>query len=103
VLLVAWEIRRAELESTTPEIERERVTAEAIEALLSHARRTLDVIGYLDPQNPRLILDDLRKVLSRAELDPRELNMIRGIFHRMDVWISQHGGPPTPNQARRKD
>jgi tRNA C32,U32 (ribose-2'-O)-methylase TrmJ len=47
-----------------------------------------------------LILDDLRKVIARADLDPRELAMLRGIFHRMDVWISEHGGPPTLNQQR---
>ena len=64
-------------------------------------QRTLDYIGYLNPQNPGLILDDLRKVLSRAALDQRELAMLRGIFHKMDVFISDHGGPPTLNQPRR--
>jgi hypothetical protein len=28
--------------------------------------------------------------------------MLRGIFHRMDLWIASHGGPPTPNQPRKK-
>ncbi len=66
------------------------------------AIQALERVMKLDPQNPELILNDLRKVLSRAEMDPRELRMLRGIFHRMDLWIAGHGGPATPNQPRGK-
>lgn len=104
VAVVAWELRRASLENdpVDPAAARAPVTAADLEALVGQAQRTLEIIGYLDEQNPRLILDDLRKVFGRAGLDPRELAMLRGIFHRMDVWIAHHGGPPTPNQQRRK-
>jgi tRNA/rRNA methyltransferase len=102
VMLVAWEIRRAQLDSDSCSISREAVTAGDLDSLINHLRRTLTNIDYLDPQNPELILNDLRKVLSRAEMDPRELRMLRGIFHRMDLWIAGHGGPPTPNQPRGK-
>jgi tRNA/rRNA methyltransferase len=98
VLLIAWEVRKADLQPLVSASRNETVTAGEIEDLLAHMRRTLDIIEYLNPQNPHLILDDLRKVLSRAELDQRELAMLRGIFHRMDVYIAEHGGPPTPNQ-----
>ncbi len=110
VLVVAWEIHRHELgfSSTAPanpDMEQARaarkpLAAGAIEGLLSHAQRTLEIIGYLNPQNPRIVLDDLRKVFSRAGLDDRELSMFRGIFHKMDGWIAHHGGPPSPNQPR---
>lgn len=104
VAVVAWELRRASLEGdAAPAGGREPITADDLEGLVGQARRTLEIIGYLDEQNPRLILDDLRKVFARAGLDPRELRMLRGIFHRMDVWIAQHGGPPTPNQQRRAE
>jgi len=102
VMLVAWEIRRAQLDSDSSSITREAVTAGDLEGLINHLRQTLTNIDYLDPQNPELILNDMRKVLSRAEMDPRELRMLRGIFHRMDLWIADHGGPPTPNQPRGK-
>jgi tRNA/rRNA methyltransferase len=108
VLLVAWEIRRARL-AEKPVAEKPGIVADRLpvnrrelDGLLAHARRTLDLIGYLDKQNPQPVLDDLRKVFARSDLDRRELQMLRGIFHRMDVWISQHGGPPTPNQKRSK-
>jgi len=102
VMLVAWEIRKADLQPLVSASRNETVTAGEIEALVAHMRRTLDIIEYLDAQNPDLILNDLRKVLARSALDRRELSMLRGIFHRMDVYISEHGGPPTPNQARGK-
>jgi len=102
VMLIAWEIRKADLQPLVEPSRNQTVTAGEIEGLVAHMRRTLDIIEYLDPQNPDLILDDLRKVLSRAALDSRELSMLRGIFHRMDVYIAEHGGPPTPNQPRRK-
>ncbi|MBW1807016.1 MAG: RNA methyltransferase [Deltaproteobacteria bacterium] len=102
VMLVAWEIRRAQLDSDFCSISRETTTAGELEGLINHLKQTLANIDYLDPQNPELILNDLRKVLSRAEMDPRELRMIRGIFHRMDVWIARHGGQATPNQPRGK-
>jgi tRNA/rRNA methyltransferase len=101
VLIVAWEIRKADLQPLVSASRNQIVNAGEIEELLAHMRRTLDVIGYLNPQNPDLILDDLRKVLSRAALDQRELAMLRGIFHKMDLWIGSHGGPPNPNQPRR--
>jgi TrmH family RNA methyltransferase len=102
VMVIAWEIRKADLEPLVTATRDQTVTAGQIDDLLAHMRRTLDIIEFLDPQNPDLILDDLRKVLARAALDKRELSMLRGIFHRMDVYIAEHGGPPTPNQARGK-
>lgn len=102
VMLVAWEIRKADLQPLVAPSRDQTVTAGQVDELLAHMRRTLKIIEYLDPQNPDLILDDLRKVLSRSALDKRELSMLRGIFHRMDVYIAEHGGPPTSNKPRGK-
>jgi len=98
VLLVAWEVRKADLQPLVAATRNQTATAGEVNELLGHMQRTLDIIGYLNPQNPDLILDDLRKVLSRAALDQRELSMLRGMFHKMDLWIASHGGPPTPNR-----
>lgn len=105
VLLVAYEIRRAALRSPTnlpsPSQRGASVSAEALDSLIAHCAHTLGVLGFLNPQNPRLILDDLRHVFSRAGLVERELAILRGVLHKMDAFISQHGGPPTPNQIPR--
>jgi TrmH family RNA methyltransferase len=102
VLVVAWELWRAE-HATSPlrVIQRKVVSFSELNELLSHAKRTLDLIGYLDSGNPRIVMDELRTIFARAKLDARELRMFRGIFHCVDVWISRHHGPPTPNELRK--
>ncbi len=107
VLVVAWTVRMAALTEAGQDapgswIEPpEMASAEDLERLVDHARHTLDVIGFFDQQNPRLMLDEFRKIFARAKLSLREMRMFRGMFHRMDVWVARHGGPPTPNQGRR--
>ena len=100
VALVAWLAvadRRGEKRSRA----RAPATAADLEGLVEHMRRTLSVIGFLDPQNPEMVLADLRRLFWRGRPDPRQVQMLRGIFHCMDVWCARHGGPPTPNQIRR--
>jgi tRNA/rRNA methyltransferase len=102
VLLVAYEIRRADLTTATPKRSKRRaVSAERLDGLIAHLRHTLGTIGYLNKQNPRLILDDLRFLFSRATLDEREVQLLRGILHRVDVTIARLGGPPTLNHVSR--
>lgn len=81
--------------------ERTPATAGELDGLIDHMRHTLSLIGFLDRQNPEIVLADLRRLFVRARPDPRQVQMLRGIFHCMDVWCSRHGGPPTPNQLRR--
>jgi TrmH family RNA methyltransferase len=102
VLTVAWTIRMADAEDQVDPPSRQMVSVAELDGLMEHAEHTLGLIDYLNPQNPGLILNDLRKIFTRSLLDSRELNMLRGIFHRMDVWIARQGGQPTPNQPRGK-
>jgi tRNA/rRNA methyltransferase len=101
VLLVAYEIRRADLAKAMPKRSKRRtVSADRLDGLVAHLRHTLGTVGFLNKQNPRLILDDLRFLFSRAALDERELQLLRGILHRVDVTIARLGGPPTLNQVK---
>jgi len=107
VLVVAWTVRMAALAGGADQAARPTAavpssalasTAE-LDGLIGHARHTLGAIGYLDGQNPRLVLDEIRKVFSRARLSLRETRMFRGMFHRMDVWMSTRAAQPTPKQV----
>jgi len=98
VAICAWELRRCRLERPAAGTARRRASAGDINGLVEHMRRTLGNIDYLDPRNPEHVLDDLRALIMRAGPDSRELGMLRGIFHKMDVWMSLHGGPPNPNR-----
>lgn len=55
-------------------------TAEQVEQFYEHLERTLLMTGFLDPQNPRLLLRRLRTLFNRAQPDLNELNLLRGIL-----------------------
>jgi len=55
-----------------------------LEAMLQQMRRTLTEIEYLDPQNPNRILRTFRRAFARAELDEREVRILRGLWSRID-------------------
>jgi TrmH family RNA methyltransferase len=55
-------------------------TAEQVEQFYAHLERTLLMTGFLDPQNPRLLMRRLRTLFNRAQLDLNELNLLRGVL-----------------------
>ncbi len=60
-----------------------------LEAMFQHMRRTLSDIEYLDAQNPDHILRAFRQILSRAELDEREVRILHGLWSRID-YVATH-------------
>jgi len=57
-----------------------RATTDELERLYEHLERVLVRIGFLDPENPRLLMRRLTRLFNRAELDQNELNILRGIL-----------------------
>ena len=55
-------------------------TAEQTEQFYEHLERTLLGTGFLDPNNPRLVMRRLRTLFNRAQPDLNELNMLRGLL-----------------------
>lgn len=55
-------------------------TAEQTEQFYEHLERTLLLTGFLDPQNPRLLMRRLRTLFNRAQPDLNELNLLRGVL-----------------------
>jgi tRNA/rRNA methyltransferase len=58
-----------------------------LETLYDHMEQTLLRIGFLNPQNPDHIMRTLRRVFARAELDPREVSVLRGLMAQID-WAA---------------
>ena len=101
VLLVCYELRRAEKNSgTTTAAPPCYATAEELEGLFQHSREVLLRVGFLSPSNPDRILRVLRRVLGRARLDSREVTILRGILHQMD-WYA--GLSPQGNNSKEAD
>ena len=40
--------------------------------------------GFLDPENPRLLMRRLRRLFIKAELDQNEVNILRGMLASLD-------------------
>ena len=55
-------------------------TAEQTEQFYEHLERVLLMTGFLDPNNPRLLMRRLRTLFNRAQPDLNELNLLRGVL-----------------------
>jgi tRNA/rRNA methyltransferase len=86
VLVFAYELFRDEGE-TIPRLERVPAPGGELEILYVHMEQTLLRIGFLNPQNPDHIMRTLRRIFARAELDPREVSVLRGMMAQID-WAA---------------
>ena len=59
-------------------------TAEELEHLYNHIERIALESGFLNPENPRYLMRRIRRLLSRAEPDQNEVNILRGLFAQLE-------------------
>lgn len=79
VLLACYELKR------TPNpirLDRVPATVDELEGLQSHLAETLAAIGFLHPPHDRHLVHDLRALIHRAQLDSREVRILRGILRQ---------------------
>jgi tRNA/rRNA methyltransferase len=67
-------------------------TSGEMETLFVQLRATMQKIGFLNEQNPEHIMRSLRRVFFRAELDSREVAILRGMLTQMDWATSGFDG-----------
>ncbi|MDD2734842.1 MAG: RNA methyltransferase [Desulfuromonadaceae bacterium] len=58
-----------------------------MESLFGHFNATLNKIGFLNEQNPEHMMRSLRRIFFRANLDSREVTVLRGMLTQID-WAS---------------
>jgi tRNA/rRNA methyltransferase len=58
-----------------------------METLFAHFHDTLNKIGYLNEQNPEHMMRSLRRIFFRANLDSREVTVLRGMLTQIG-WAS---------------
>ncbi len=56
---------------------------DATENLLTHWQATLEELGFLDPANPRHMMQKLRHLLQRARVTQNEVDILRGMLTAM--------------------
>ena len=64
-------------------------TIEEIEALYTHAERTLVAMRFLNPRQPRRLMPRLRRLFARTQLEKAEVDILRGILARIDQLIER--------------
>jgi tRNA/rRNA methyltransferase len=90
VQVLAYELRMALVEANpsrqtvsagTP------VTFDDIELLLIHIEKVATRSGFLDPAEPKRLMQRMRRMFARARLEREELNILRGILSACEKQI----------------
>ena len=86
VMICAYEMRQAsQLEPTTVQNDAtpSRASIESINTLMDHLSEGLEAIEFLDPKHPKKLIDRLRALFDRAELQTEEVLLLRGVAKQM--------------------
>ena len=83
IQLLCYEIYRQQ--SITPlagskEHDELPATSGELEGYFEHLQRVLEQSGFLDPQQPGLIMQRLRRLYLRSEMTRNEINILRGML-----------------------
>jgi tRNA/rRNA methyltransferase len=98
VQVLAYELRMALVEADpspqtvsvgTP------VTFDDIELLLIHLEKAATRSGFLDPAEPKRLMQRMRRMFARARLEREELNILRGILSACEKQIQNQGSADT--------
>ena len=74
-------VAEAELaESDITQKDEPLATADDMTRFYEHLHETLIEIGFLDPENPRIMMQRLRRLFNRARPNEVEMNILRGIL-----------------------
>jgi len=95
VLIFCYELFKSATKTSITH-EREIATVEQTEELYKQMEESLLRIGYLNPQNPAHIMRTFRRLFARAELDSREVALLRGMMSQIDWATGNFSGRKTP-------
>ena len=73
--------------STPAEPRRQLAASVETEPMFTQMEATLLRIGFLKEENPEHIMRSLRRIFARAELDTREVSILRGMMSQID-WAA---------------
>lgn len=86
VQVLTYELRVARLDDTIKPLVTESppATGEELEHFYKHLEGVMISSGFLDPDNPRLLMRRLRRLFIKAEPDQNEINILRGLLTAVD-------------------
>lgn len=65
-------------------------THDELESFYRHLEKILVTTGFLDPDNPRMLMRRLRRLFNRALPDQNEINILRGILTSIEHGKDNH-------------
>jgi len=86
VLLFCYEMATS-VDNAPVSTRQDRASSAEMEALFTHLYGSMQKIGFLNEQNPEHIMRSLRRIFFRADLDSREVTVLRGMLTQID-WAS---------------
>lgn len=93
VMLYSYEVFVASM-GEVPVQSRNLTTIHELESLLKHLGESLAKVGFRPHQgDPDSFLRSLRRVLGRAPLEKRDVNVLHRICQQIDYYVDSHGGP----------
>ena len=94
VMVICYELRKAALaEEALPAAEedefwdQEKANGEQVEHFYRHLERVMIAIDFHDPDNPRQLMQRMRRLFSRIRIDVMEMNILRGILSNIEYQI----------------
>ncbi len=96
VMVICYELHKAALAGQIDDsgiIEREwdqeMANGEAVEHFYQHLERVLVKIDFHDPENPRQLMQRLRRLFGRIRIDVMEMNILRGMLTHIEKNLKQ--------------
>lgn len=92
VQLMAYELRMASTE-TMPATSQQSIyrlaSFQEIELFYSHLEQAMIYSGFLDPARPKRLMQRIRRLFARAQLEKEEVNILRGIISALEKRRSE--------------
>jgi tRNA (cytidine32/uridine32-2'-O)-methyltransferase len=96
VLVICYELHKAASESENTAgfaaddlWDQEKATGEQVEHFYEHLEQVLIAIDFHDPENPRQLMQRMRRLFSRVRIDVMEMNILRGILSNIESNIRE--------------
>lgn len=91
VQILSYELRVAGIENpqSAPTHVAPPASGEELQYFYAHLQQVLSMSGFLDPENPRLLMRRLRRLFTRAQPDRIEINILRGILVSLDPDVQK--------------
>lgn len=83
VQVFAYELRMAALGGARVAEVSNLASHEALEGFYAHLEGALVETGYLNPDQPKKLMQRLRRLYGRAALEPEEVNILRGVIRTL--------------------